>query len=166
MDALLDNIRSAFNVGSIFRSAQGAGIGHLYLCGMTATPANPKVAKTALAAEQAVAWSWHANAVDVAAQLRDAGRPLWVLETDIRAVPIADAGPIPSGMVLIVGHEVAGVDPALLRMAERIVRIPMKGSKRSLNVAVAFGIAAVVVGLISPGRPEETENVPLRADNR
>jgi len=64
VDVLLDNIRSLYNVGSIFRTADGAGIRHLYLCGITPTPDNPKLAKTALGAEQTVAWSYHANAID------------------------------------------------------------------------------------------------------
>ncbi len=65
VDVLLDNIRSLYNVGSIFRTADGAGIRHLYLCGITPTPDNPKLAKTSLGAEQTVGWSYHANAVDL-----------------------------------------------------------------------------------------------------
>ncbi|NJN84884.1 MAG: RNA methyltransferase [Caldilineaceae bacterium] len=79
--ALLDNVRSLFNVGSIFRSADGAGIGHLYLAGITPTPAHPKLAKTALGAEKHVGWSHHRNSLDLAHQLCENGVRLWALES-------------------------------------------------------------------------------------
>lgn len=142
--AILDNIRSTFNVGSIFRCADGVGIAHLYLCGITPTPAHPKVAKTALGAEQSVGWSQHNNALDLATQLRKAGHQLWALEENNRAEALwkvrlpATIAPI----TLIIGNEVAGVDPELLACCDRVVAIPMRGAKRSLNVAIAFGITA------------------------
>jgi 23S rRNA (guanosine2251-2'-O)-methyltransferase len=144
---LLDNIRSTFNVGSIFRCADGAAFQHLYLCGITPTPAHPKVAKTALTAEQTVAWSQHPNALDLAASLQARGHRLWALEDAPGAVSLF-AAPLPppdQPLVLIVGHEVAGVDPGLLARCEQIVALPMGGVKRSLNVAIAFGIVAYTV---------------------
>ena len=142
LTALLDNVRSAFNVGSIFRCADGAGVAHLYLCGVTPTPAHPKVAKTALGAEQSVGWSHHANAVDLARQLKAEGELLWALEDGPAAQSLAEVAP-PAGadVILVVGNEVTGVDPGLLALCERTVAIPMWGVKRSLNVAVAFGVA-------------------------
>lgn len=142
--AVLDNVRSMLNVGSIFRSADGAGIDHLYLCGITATPEQPKVAKTALGAEQSVGWSHHRNAVDVVVDLRQAGADVWGVERTDTSVALGmcavDSAETP--LALIIGHERAGIDPALLDLCHRTVHIPMRGVKRSLNVAVAFGIVA------------------------
>lgn len=143
--ALLDNVRSTFNVGSIFRSADGAGLHHLYLCGVTPTPEHRKLAKTALSADQHVAWSHHRNAVLLAETLRSAGDMLWALETSAAACSIFDIEPPPQPLVLVVGSEVTGVDPGLMALCDRCISIPMAGRKRSLNVATAFGIAAVIL---------------------
>jgi 23S rRNA (guanosine2251-2'-O)-methyltransferase len=144
VEALLDNIRSIYNVGSMFRTADGAGIRHLHLCGMTATPEHPKVAKTALGAEEAVAWTFHPNGLDAAESLQRQGYRLWALEGGPRAEPLFTAQPDPAGspILLVVGNELAGVDPTILERCERVLSIPMGGVKQSLNVVVAFGIAA------------------------
>ena len=143
--ALLDNVRSLFNVGSIFRSADGACLEHLYLCGFTPTPANRKLAKTALGADTAVAWSHHRNAVELAHGLVAVGAHLWALETTADATSLFAAGPPPPPLVLVAGNEVTGIDPDLLSLCEKFVAVPMFGRKRSLNVATAFGIAATVL---------------------
>jgi tRNA G18 (ribose-2'-O)-methylase SpoU len=140
---LLDNWRSLFNVGAAFRTADGAGVEHLYLCGITATPAQPKLAKTALGAEQAVAWSYHADATLLAAALQKVGAQIWVLERSPSARPLFDVTSMPSDcpVVLTAGNEVAGVDPDLVALADQVIQLPMLGRKRSLNVAVALSIA-------------------------
>lgn len=143
--ALLDNVRSLFNTGSIFRSADGAGLCHLYLCGVTPTPDHPKLAKTALGAEKQVAWSHHRNAVIVAEEMRAAGWTLWALETGAAAESLFTAPPPMQPLLLVAGGEVTGVDPDVLAQCERRVVIPMAGRKRSLNVAVAFGVAAAIL---------------------
>ncbi|MEZ4734677.1 MAG: RNA methyltransferase [Caldilineaceae bacterium] len=143
--ALLDNVRSIFNVGSIFRSADGAGFQRLYLCGITPTPENPKLAKTALGAEQGVAWRYHPNGVDTVADLRTQGFTLWALEEHPQAESIFATAFSSSPLVLVVGNEVTGVDPGILAQCDKIVAIPMTGIKRSLNVATAFGVAAVLL---------------------
>jgi 23S rRNA (guanosine2251-2'-O)-methyltransferase len=140
LEALLDNVRSAWNVGAIFRTADGLGVGKLYLCGITPTPENASVRKTALGAENSVAWETARNAVALAQRLKAEGRQLWALEQDERAVPLAKI-PAREKAVLIVGNEVTGVDPDLLDLCDRSVYIPMRGQKRSLNVEVAFGVA-------------------------
>lgn len=141
--ALLDNIRSAWNVGSMFRTADGAGLRHLYCCGYSSTPQNPKVRKTALGAEQALAWSHHPNGVELAQTLQAAGKRLVALEGGERSQSLFHLpqtwGNAP--MVLVVGNEVAGVDPGILALCDQVVHIPMWGTKESLNAAVAFGIA-------------------------
>lgn len=148
LEALLDNIRSAWNVGAMFRSADGAGFTRLHLCGITPTPEIPAVGKTALGAELSLPWTWAADGVAAAQALLEQGCCLWALEQDPRAVSIYASKPdLPSGkLVLVVGNEVCGVDPGILELSQRVVHIPMLGAKRSLNAAVAFGIAAFALG--------------------
>jgi tRNA G18 (ribose-2'-O)-methylase SpoU len=136
---VLDNIRSAYNVGSILRTSEAAGVEHLHLCGISATPGNPKVAKTALGAERMVSWSHHIATADVLDELRAQG---WTLI----AVELTDRGALhcvfdyPDMCALIFGHEVAGVPPALLTRCDAVIEIPMLGRKNSLNVATSAGI--------------------------
>jgi 23S rRNA (guanosine2251-2'-O)-methyltransferase len=144
VEVLLDNIRSAWNVGSIFRTADGTGIQKLYLCGITPTPDNSKLRKTALGAEANIPWEKFNNGVDLATFLKSKGYVLWALEDLPDAIPLfqvefqSDHPPI----VLIIGNEVSGVDPGIIGMSDKVVSIPMLGKKQSYNVAVAFGIAA------------------------
>ena len=146
ISVLLDNIRSAYNVGAIFRTADGVGLKHLFLCGLTSTPAeNPAISKTALGAELSLAWSQHLNAVALAETLRDEGYVLVGLECTSKATPIyrfRGEPPDDRPIALIVGNERAGVDPGLLELCEVVLALPMMGEKESLNVAVAFGVAA------------------------
>ena len=150
VEALLDNVRSLRNVGSMFRSADGAGVTHMHLGGFTPTPEHPKFAKTALGAERSVAWTHHADPAAAAAALVEAGKRLWALEGGSRArdlfelVPEA-GGPGSAPIVLVLGHEVSGVDPRVLERCEQVARIPMAGIKGSLNVSVAFGVASYLL---------------------
>jgi len=143
---LLDNIRSELNVGSAFRTANGVGLSHLYLCGITPTPvSNVRISKTALGAEETVPWSYHSNALTLTRQLKQTGMHLIALESSLEATSLFDFSFSPSDhrpVVLIVGSELAGVDPGLLELCEEVLFIPMYGSKGSLNASVAFGIAA------------------------
>jgi 23S rRNA (guanosine2251-2'-O)-methyltransferase len=136
---LLDNIRSAWNVGSILRSADGFGFSHTYLCGITPTPEVDAVRKTALGADEYVTWSHHKDAVKLVKGLKKEGWKIFALEEHERAQPVSQIGNLTNDTVLIVGSEVTGVDPELLDLADRIFYIPMHGQKRSFNVAVAFG---------------------------
>jgi tRNA G18 (ribose-2'-O)-methylase SpoU len=138
----LDNIRSAWNVGSIFRTADGFGFTHAYLCGITPTPENEAVTKTSLGAEESVPWSYHKDALQLARGLKKEGFRSLGLEEDPRAEEITQSITVSADSVLIVGNEVTGVDPELLELCDEILYIPMGGEKKSFNVAVAFGIAA------------------------
>jgi 23S rRNA (guanosine2251-2'-O)-methyltransferase len=145
---VLDNIRSALNVGSIFRSADGFGFQHVYLCGFTPTPVNVEVCKSAVGAEQFVEWSTHKNAVELIRSLKGEGRQIWVMEKTRTSISINSAVPTREksrSLVLIVGNEVTGVDPGILDIADCEVHIPMCGQKRSFNVAVAFAVAAQII---------------------
>lgn len=139
---LLDNIRSAWNAGSILRSADGFGISQAYLCGITPTPDHEAVTKTSLGAEDSVPWSYHKDAVKLVKGLKKAGHSIYALEEHERAVDIHHASNMTYDSVLIVGNEIIGVDPELLDLSDGIFYIPMRGGKRSFNVAIAFGIAA------------------------
>jgi tRNA G18 (ribose-2'-O)-methylase SpoU len=140
---LLDNIRSVFNVGSIFRSADGCGlVDHMHLCGITPTPEHNKMAKTSLGAENNITWSYHPNAVVIAKKLISEGRQLIALEATERSKPLSEFAitPFVNPWNIMVGNEVAGLDPALLALAESQIHLPMYGIKESLNVAIAASI--------------------------
>lgn len=143
---LVDNIRSAWNVGSILRSADGLGFSHAYLCGITPTPENEAVAKTSLGAEDFVTWSHHKDAVKLVQGLKKEGWEIFALEEHERAQAIGQSRNFAHKAVLIVGSEVTGVDPELLDLADEIFYIPMYGQKKSFNVAVAFGVAGFALG--------------------
>jgi len=144
LNAIFDNVRSAYNVGSMIRTASAVGAGHLYLCGITPTPEHPKVVKTSLGAEQNISWSQHYNSIDVVSRLQSEGHNIIAFEGTSQShwltdfVPRGPATPV----TVIVGNELSGVDPALLEMCDQVFALPMLGEKTSLNVTVAFGIAA------------------------
>ncbi len=142
--ALLDNVRSIHNVGSMFRTADGAGLRQLYLCGITATPAHPKLGKAALGAQESVKWSYELNGVDLALALKEQGHQLWAIETTDEAESFFDADTKIGleNVTIVVGNERAGIDPGILSLCDRMLYLPMAGHKRSLNVAVVFGIIA------------------------
>ena len=142
--AMLDNIRSAWNVGAMFRTADAAGLGGLYLCGMTATPPRPDLEKTALGASSTVPWDYWPDTLDAVRAVRDRGIQVVALECTPDAAPF-DVFPYRFPTCFVVGHEVRGVAPAVLDVCDDAVSIPMYGQKESLNVAVSFGIMAYAV---------------------
>jgi tRNA G18 (ribose-2'-O)-methylase SpoU len=139
VSVLLDNVRSLYNVGSFFRTADAAGIEHLYLAGITGRPPRKEIAKTALGADDQVAWSGVTDALAEVDRLHAAGYELAAVETSARAVDLFDWRPRFPVCVLF-GHEVDGLSPALLERCDTHVRIPMLGLKHSLNVSTAGGI--------------------------
>jgi tRNA G18 (ribose-2'-O)-methylase SpoU len=142
---LLDNIRSALNVGSILRTADGFGFEHAYLCGISASPTSAEVRKTSLGAEANVAWSLHPDGLRLCRQLKEEGFHILALETAEGATDLKDWKPrVRAGdckIVLVLGNEVTGIDPGILQASDEVVCLPMHGQKRSFNVAVSFGIA-------------------------
>lgn len=147
LEVLLDNIRSIFNVGSIFRSADGAGFDRLHLCGITPSPDNPKMSKTGLGAEWSVPWEFHPNGLMCVSEKKRQGFKVIALECNAQSVSLFDnPGLFPSDPVLlVVGNEMTGIDPDIQQVVDASIFIPMQGFKRSLNVCVAFGIAAFVL---------------------
>ncbi len=136
----LDNVRSMYNVGSFFRTADGAAIERIYLSGITARPPMKAIAKTALGAEDRVPWQAVAEPEFEIARLHDAGYEIAALETSTRAVDIFDWQPR-WPVCLLFGHEVEGLSAELLERCDTHVRIPMRGLKHSLNVASAGAVA-------------------------
>ena len=141
----LDNIRSAHNVGAIFRTADGAGLSELLLGGITPTPEDkPSISKTALGAENSMKWSSHPNLPEKLAELKANRCLILALEFTPDALALQELQlrvPLAGQVALVVGSEPAGVDPVILQIADQVLYIPMSGNKTSLNVSIAFGIA-------------------------
>ena len=151
MIVLLDNIRSLHNVGSIFRTADGAGVEKLYLCGITPSPLDrfgmvrSDVAKVALGAEKSVAWEQAKTTSSCIKRLKREGFTILALEQSSRSLSLyklkANSYKLDS-FALVLGAEVEGIAPSVLKLCDGIIEIPMHGEKESLNVSVAFGVAA------------------------
>ena len=134
------NIRSLWNIGSFFRTADAFGIAHIHLTGYTAAPPRYEITKTALGAEEWIPWSKTEDPLEVIGQRRKEGYEIIALEIAKGSTPISQYA-TPKPVCLIVGHEISGVPQELLRAADCCVHIPMNGNKESLNVSVALGIA-------------------------
>lgn len=140
---ILDNLRSLFNVGAIFRIADGARIDKIYLGGISAwqyDSLNPKIKKTALGAEKSVAWEHHWQIWRIIDNLKKRGFQIVALEQTSESISYLKFKP-KFPLALIIGNEKIGVSPSLLKRADKIIELPMHGKKESLNVAVAAGIA-------------------------
>ncbi|MDP6668664.1 MAG: RNA methyltransferase [Candidatus Krumholzibacteria bacterium] len=159
--ALLDNIRSAFNVGDMFRSADALRLGHLYLAGITAFPPNSKLEKTALGSTDSVPWSHHLRVFDAAEQIRSDGYQLVAIEMTPSSQSLFE-WPGLEKPCFVFGHEVLGVDRELLRQADAVLHLPMMGMKNSLNVSSSFAVTLYHFldrfGQLPSGSPELTEH--------
>ena len=136
---LLDHVRSMYNVGAFFRTADGVRAERLYLCGITAKPDQPGVAKTALGGEDSVAWEHYYDALVPMRMMAARGYQIAVMETADDAVDLFDWQPR-WPVCVVFGNEVDGVGDALLPACDVKVRLPMRGVKYSLNVATAGGV--------------------------
>lgn len=146
--AVLDNVRSLYNVGSVFRTAEAMGFKKIYLSGITPAPLEGRqkreISKTALGAENYVFWQKISQTWKLLEILKKEGVYLIGLELTKKAMPIQRLK-LPKNhrkIALVIGNEVAGLSPKIIRRCQKIVKIPMLGKKESLNVSVAFGIAA------------------------
>jgi tRNA G18 (ribose-2'-O)-methylase SpoU len=136
---VLDQIRSAYNVGSFFRTADAAGVEKLYLCGITPRADNSQVAKTALGAHLTVRWEWHYDTLVPLRALAARGYQIAAVETGADSMDLF--GYAPNWPVAVVfGNEVTGLSPEVLEACHVRIAIPMRGRKGSLNVATAGGV--------------------------
>jgi 23S rRNA (guanosine2251-2'-O)-methyltransferase len=135
----LNNIRSLYNVGSVFRTADGIGIEKLWLCGITGYPPQSGIAKTALGAEENVPWEYRKEILPLLRELKAKGYQIVLLE-QIEGSVSHDKFVPKTPVCLVVGNEISGISDDLTSMCDRAVEIDMAGIKNSLNVAVAFGI--------------------------
>src|SRR3989344_3948484 len=160
MIVVLHNIRSVHNVGSIFRTADAAGIKKIYLCGYSPAPIdrfgrpNHALAKVSLNAEKYIAWEKFSSTVKLLDQLKKANKGINILAVEQagNSLPYYDIDARYMGkseIVLVVGNEIKGLSRAILKRADWILEIPMHGKKESLNVSVAFGIVAFHLAQIS-----------------
>lgn len=137
---VLENIRSLHNVGAVFRTADGAGWDKVYLCGITGTPPDDRMAKVSLEAEDFVEWEYVKSCEELCRKLKKDGYSICALELTTKSEDLLTASP-DSSMALVLGNEVDGVTPEVLRLCDRFFEIPMRGQKTSLNVSVAAGVA-------------------------
>lgn len=138
---ILDNLRSAFNVGSIFRTAECLGLQAVWLCGVTPVPANPALAKTARGTCEHVDWRHFDATEEAIAQARSEGYQVCALETSPEAVSLyQSAFELP--LAILVGNESWGISPGILALCDSIIALPNLGWKNSLNVAVALSVGA------------------------
>jgi len=140
LSLVLDNLRSAHNVGSIFRTAECLGIKHIYLVGYTATPQDKAVKKTAMGADESVSWSHVERLEDLIQNLKKEGVELIALETAENAKSLYKSGVKPKS-ALFLGNERFGLESKHLKLMDLVLKIPMKGRKNSLNVSNACAIA-------------------------
>jgi tRNA G18 (ribose-2'-O)-methylase SpoU len=136
---VLENVRSMYNVGSFFRTADASAAAKICLCGITASPPKHAITKTALGAEEVVPWEHTWDAPALVRRLRLEGCEIAAIETSLHAVDLFDWQPrFP--VALLFGHETDGLSAELSQLADTHVRIPMLGKKHSLNVATAGGV--------------------------
>jgi tRNA G18 (ribose-2'-O)-methylase SpoU len=138
---LLDNVRSVYNVGSIFRTSDAALISKLYLTGYTPHPPRKDIEKTALGAIESVPWEYHKNPIDVIKSLKEKNIKIVALEITDESILYYEIKPDDFPICLIVGNEITGISDDVLSMCDISIEIPQFGIKHSLNVAVAYGIA-------------------------
>ena len=149
---ILHNIRSAYNVGSIFRTADATGVSKIYLCGYTPTPllrqgfgGQAKVGKTALGAEKTIPWEQFKQTWRLLEKFKRDGIKIIALEQTASSKNIFEYNFLKQSIAIIVGHERKGLSDKILEYADTVVEIPMRGKKESLNVAVATGIALYAI---------------------
>lgn len=138
---VLDNVRSLYNVGAVFRTADAFLCAGICLCGITACPPNKEIYKTALGAEETVAWSHFAQTNDALLQARERGYQIIAVEQTTHSMALQDfAVQANVGYALVFGHEVKGVSDEVLQMCDACVEIPQFGAKHSLNISVSAGV--------------------------
>ncbi len=138
---ILDNIRSALNVGSVFRTADAFLIEAVYLCGITAAPPNREISKSALGATETVSWNYFETTHEAVIQLKKLGYKVICIEQTDGSIMLNDFNHHPNQKTAIIfGHEVEGVQQEIVNLCDACIEIPQQGTKHSLNIAVCSGI--------------------------
>ena len=138
---ILENIRSLHNVGSVFRTSDGAGWDHVFLCGYTGSPPDRRIEKVSLGAENFISWEKADSAIEICKKLKSEGFEIIALEQTDRAEDLFGAKISAKKIALVLGNEVEGVSDEVLGLSDQHLQIPMQGQKSSLNVSVAAGVA-------------------------
>lgn len=141
---ICDSIRSLENIGSIFRTADALGVDKIYLCGISGTPPHHKISKTALGAEKTIPFEYQKQVGRLIDKLKKDKIKIVALEQGKRAVVYTKFKPT-FPLALIIGNEVKGVSKKTLDKTDKVIDLPMRGKKESLNVSVAFGVAGYYI---------------------
>ena len=138
---VLDDVRSAYNVGSIFRTADAFRIEGIYICGISARPPHKDISKTALGATESVAWKYFHKVTDAVNELKKEQYHVYMVEQADESIDLGDFKPLKgSKLAFIFGHEVFGVKEELFSLTDGCIEIPQFGTKHSFNVAISAGI--------------------------
>lgn len=137
---VLENIRSAYNVGSIFRTADAFLLQSIYICGYTAFPPHKEIKKTALGADETVAWKHFKNATEAIEVIRAEGYKIYAVEQAENSWKLGSFATEDEKIAVIFGNEVTGVEQDTIALCDGVIEIPQAGMKHSLNVATAAGV--------------------------
>jgi len=137
---VLDNVRSLNNVGSAFRTADAFLIEEIILCGVTGTPPNKEIEKTALGATSTVKWSYFKTTLEAIEDLKKKKYTAYAIEQATKSIPLNSFAPNNEKIALVFGNEVYGVDQDVIDVCEAVIEIPQAGTKHSLNISVSVGI--------------------------
>ena len=145
--AVLDNVRSMHNVGSVFRTADAFLLTGIYLCGYTPRPPHRDIQKTALGATETVEWTYWETTTEALAALKELGYEIWAVEQVSGSISLQQFKSAPGQKIAVIfGNEVEGVDGGVLSLCDGVLEIPQLGMKHSLNVSVAAGIVLWEIG--------------------
>lgn len=146
--AVLDNVRSLNNIGSVFRTADAFAIEAVYLCGITAKPPHREINKTALGATESVNWTYFEDTQTAVNKLKEDGWKVYAIEQTENSLMLNNFKPLSNEKIaLIFGHEVKGVEQKVINQCDGVIEIPQKGTKHSLNISVSAGV--VIWDLVS-----------------
>lgn len=139
--AILDNVRSLNNIGSVFRTADAFAIEAVYLCGITAQPPHREINKTALGATESVIWRYYEQTIDAVKQLQKEGWKVYAIEQTEKSIMLNNFKPeLNEKVALVFGHEIKGVEQEVINLSDGVIEIPQKGTKHSLNISVSAGV--------------------------
>tara|TARA_B100000767_G_scaffold90760_1_gene87193 strand:- start:432 stop:935 length:504 start_codon:yes stop_codon:yes gene_type:complete len=137
---ILDNVRSALNVGSIFRTSDAFLIEKIILCGITTTPPNKDIRKSALGATDSVNWEFEKNTIDAISKLKENGYQIIAIEQANKSTNLNEFNITKKSIAIVLGNEVNGVDENVINICDDVIEIPQFGTKHSLNISVTAGI--------------------------